>query len=163
MIIWEPLEPIDLPSVSTIADLVHLQLPERPDVFKEKLELFPQGCKKLIFEGKIAGYGLSHPWVLNSIPPLDTFLSKLPDHPDCFYIHDVAIVPDARGKNAADSFVKYLITLAARSGIGSISLVSVYMTTGFWKRFGFRVIKDIKLKDKLKPYGDTAKYMVLQL
>lgn len=163
MINWTPLEIFDLQLVSAIANQIHPQLPEREDVFREKLKLFPQGCRKLIFKDKIAGYGLSHPWKLYSIPQLDTFLNKLPDYPDCLYIHDVAILPHARKQNASSLFIDNLISLARQSGIRSISLVSVYMTTGFWQKYGFRVTKDIGLNDKLKSYGDTASYMLLQL
>ncbi len=46
-------------------------------VFAEKLSLFPSGCHVLVRHEKVIGYGLSHPWILNSIPPLDSFLKGI--------------------------------------------------------------------------------------
>jgi Acetyltransferase (GNAT) family len=94
---WRPLTQGDLPEVDRIADAVHTELPERLEIFLEKFRLFPGGCFALEQEGKLVGYGISHPWTLNEIPPLDSFLKALPDPATCLYLHDVAIIPEARG------------------------------------------------------------------
>ena len=69
---WYPLLVADLPCVNRIADIVHTTLPERPEVFEEKVRLFPTGCQKLVSGKNIVGYGISHPWILYAIPPLGT-------------------------------------------------------------------------------------------
>lgn len=161
--IWQPLSSTDIPSVLAIAGQIHPGLFERPEIFIEKLELFPEGCKKLLIDNQLAGYGFAHPWKLHSIPPLDTFLERIPTQPDCLYIHDVAILPDARGHNGAGLLVKILQSLAAQYGYNALSLVSVYMTTGFWQRFGFEIIKIEAIEEQLRSYGNGASYMTMCL
>jgi hypothetical protein len=83
---WRQAAEADLPMIDAIGNGIHLSLLERPEVFAEKIRLFPAGCHVLIHSGEIAGYGISHPWQLYSIPPLDTFLEALPLKPDCIFI-----------------------------------------------------------------------------
>lgn len=157
---WCPLAIGDMEWVNRIADSVHMSLPERPEVFEEKIRLFPEGCRKLIHLGTIVGYGISHPWMLASIPPLDTFLKQLPAEPQCMYIHDVAVLPAVRGHGAAGHYVEYVKGLARQMGISALALVSVYGTDRLWSRFGFKVLQNASLDIKLQSYGTTAKYMV---
>ena len=57
--LWLPLSVDDLESVDRIAGAIHTQLTERPDILAEKIRLFPAGCRKLVSDGAIVGYGLS--------------------------------------------------------------------------------------------------------
>lgn len=157
---WQPLLSEDLDMVNAIADRVHKTLPERPEVFAEKVRLFPEGCRKLFFQNKMVGYGISHPWTLYSIPPLDEFLVSLPQNAQCIYIHDVVVLPEARGQNAAGRYVDYIKRLATRLAIPSLALVSVYGTDVLWSRFGFHGVQNEELSRKLVSYGATAKYMI---
>src|SRR5207244_4287137 len=110
---WRQATTDDLDAIDAIGNGIHLSLPERPEVFAEKLNLFPSGCRVLIYSGEIVGYGISHPWHLNKIPPLDTFLNTLPSQPDCIFIHDVVVLPSARGHGAAQRFIE-IVADAAR-------------------------------------------------
>jgi N-acetylglutamate synthase-like GNAT family acetyltransferase len=98
--------------------------------------------------------------MLNSIPPLDEFLKALPEHAECLYLHDIVILPKARGGGAAARYVEYIKNLAAGMGIKSLALVSVYGTDVMWSRFGFQAIHSPDLSAKLASYGGTAKYMI---
>ncbi len=160
---WLPLLPQDLESVNKIAQQIHPGLPERPEVFEEKICIFPEGCRKLISKDKIVGYGISHPWILNSIPPLDEFLKKIPPKPECIYVHDIAILPEARGKGASAQFIDYAKKLAAQIGLSHLAGVSVYGTMVLWSRFGFKIVESADLNKKLASYGPSAKYMVCNL
>jgi GNAT superfamily N-acetyltransferase len=153
----------DLAAIGMIASAIHPELTERREVFAEKLELFPQGCLVLVRGGVVAGYALSHPWLLNRIPPLDEFLGSLPPSPDCIFIHDVAVAPEARGRGNAQAFVELVSNLARAYAIGHLALVSVYESHRLWSRFGFAVVRDDEIARKLKPYGETACYMVCDL
>lgn len=157
--IWQPLETADIPSVLAIAEQAHPDLFERPEIFQEKITLFPQGCMKLKIDDQLAGYGFAHPWTLYSVPPLDTFLKRIPIRPDCLYIHDVAILPHARGRNATGLLFAEYQQLATHYGFKALSLVSVYMTTGFWQRFGFEIIREETIEEQLRSYGCDASYM----
>ncbi len=157
---WQPLLESDLQSLNEIASQIHTTLPERPEVFADKLSRFPHGCRKLVLGNKMVGYGISHPSKLYSIPPSDEFLGSLPQPPECLYIHDVAVLTEGRGNNAAAVFVEATKALAGRMQIRCLALVSVYRTDTLWSRFGFRVVQNDALNGKLASYGPTAKYMV---
>lgn len=158
-LIWKSLEVQDIDAVASIACQLHPQLPERTDVLCEKISLFPQGCKKLYYNSTMVGYSLAHPWYQNNIPALDSFLGKLPDNPDCFYLHDIAILPVARRQGAAATCIVELISLAKQYNISVLSLVSVYKTKIFWEEQGFAAIDIPALKEKLSTYGENACYM----
>jgi GNAT superfamily N-acetyltransferase len=154
----------DLPAISMIAARIHPDLPERADVWAEKLQLYPDGCLVLAAGHEIAGYGLSHPWLQQQIPPLDHFLQKLPHSADCLYVHDVAVLSDFRGNGVARAYVAAIERLARSSGMTALALVSVYATRSLWERLGFRAVPgDAALRGKLESYGASATYMLRDL
>lgn len=146
-----------------IARAIHPALPERPEVFAERLLLFPKGCLVLARHEKIVGYGLSHCWMLNSIPPLDTFLEQMPSHADCLYIHDVAVLPEVREHGSAGLYVELMVQRARQMGINFLALVSVYRAQPFWAKRGFEITSASLPGAKLQSYGPTAKYMTRNL
>jgi ribosomal protein S18 acetylase RimI-like enzyme len=156
---WVPIRSSDLLHVNAIADRVHKSLPERPEVFAEKISLSPQTSRKLIHQGEMVGYGIAHPWMLDSIPPLDGFLTKLPEKPNCMYIHDVVVLPEARGHGAAGSYISLIKDISANMGISTVALVSVYGTNVLWSRYGFAIRADERISKKLASYGKSATYM----
>jgi len=156
---WRRMTAADLDAVAAIADEIHAALRERPVVFAEKLRLFPEGCFALEQGGAIAGYAIAHPWRRDAIPALDAFLGALPAAPDCLFVHDVVVLPPARGRGAAGAIVATLCDLARVRGLAYLALVSVYGTHRLWQRHGFAVVDDPALAARLAPYGDTARYM----
>ncbi|OAF06030.1 acetyltransferase [Bradyrhizobium centrolobii] len=161
---WRHARASDLTAISAIAQRIHPDLPERPEVLAEKMQLCPDGCLALAAGNEIVGYGLSHPWTQHQIPALDGFLEQLPDDADCLYVHDVAMLPDFRGGGAARAYVAAIEGLARSSGITSLALVSVYGTRELWQRLGFRAVTaDAKLRRKLDSYGERATYMLRDL
>jgi GNAT superfamily N-acetyltransferase len=159
---WRLAKTTDLADIQRIGDAIHVELPERLEVFQEKLTLFPQGCFVLTKNGDVVGYSLSHPWLLRSIPPINQFLDRLPASPECILIHDVAVLPKARGQGSTAVLVKSVVQLAKTCGISHLALVSVYNTRAFWARFGFEEISDVAIARKLAQYG-AARYMVRSL
>ena len=160
---WRPAHITDLPAIGTIAARIHPDLPERPEVFAEKMRLYPDGCRVLIVDDEIAGYGLSHPWRWHRVPPLDGFLERLPDDADCLYVHDVAVMPEFRG-GVLRAYIADIEQLARASRIATLALVSVYATRPMWQRLGFRpVAVDAALRAKLASYGEDATYMLRDL
>ncbi|MCK1733764.1 GNAT family N-acetyltransferase [Bradyrhizobium sp. 138] len=160
---WRPAHASDLPAIGAIAARIHPDLPERPEVFAEKMRLYPDGCRVLVAGDEIAGYGFSHPWRQHRIPPLDGFLARLPDDADGLYVHDVAVLPDFRG-GVVRAYIADIEQLARASGIATLALVSVYATRPLWERLGFRPVKaDAELRAKLVSYGEGATYMLRDL
>lgn len=160
---WRPAHTSDLPAISAIAARIHPDLPERPEVFAEKMRLYPGGCRVLVAGDEIAGYGLAHPWKQHQIPPLDRFLERLPEDADCLYVHDIAVLPDRRG-GIARAYLTGIAELARASHIATLALVSVYATRALWERLGFRAAAaDASLQAKLASYGEGATYMLRDL
>jgi hypothetical protein len=160
---WRPATAGDLQEINRIADQIHITLPERDEVFEEKIRLSPETCFVLVRHNELVGYGISHPWYLYNVPALDTFLGALPSLPECLFIHDVAILPEARGGGAAGTLVELVNDIARSREIPYLALVSVYNTEPVWARYGFRTVSDPTLAEKLRQYGDIAKYMIRKL
>jgi GNAT superfamily N-acetyltransferase len=160
---WRPAAANDLVDIQRIGDQIHPDLHERPEVFAERLQLSPEGCFALVRNQRVVGYGLSHPWFLYNIPPLNQLLGSIPPSPECLLIHDVAVLPQARGHGAAGILIRLTAKLARKRGIPCLALVSVHDTRPLWTRLGFEVIPDSSLTDKLKSYGQTARYMIRRL
>ena len=132
----------DLPAVVAIAAEIHVAHPERDAVFAERLRLYPAGCMILGRAGATLGYAIAHPWRRAAPPALDTLLRALPWDPDCLYLHDVAVRPDARGKGAARTLLRRLDALARDIGMPRIALIAIPGTARFWRGLGFVVVED---------------------
>ncbi|WP_422679853.1 GNAT family N-acetyltransferase [Chelatococcus albus] len=150
--------------MDAIARAVHLAHPERPEVFAERLALLPAGCHVLEEAGgALAGYVLSHPWRDRAPPALDSLIGGLPVPPATFYLHDLAILPEARGGGAGGRIVARLAEIAAGLGLPTLSLVAVNASVPFWQRQGFAVAEEPALAAKLASYGADARFMTRAL
>jgi len=155
---WRPLTAADLPALADVADIVHPAHPERPEVFADRLALFPAGCLWAeADDGSPLGYCLSHPGRLGQVPPLDTVLGRLPPDPDCLYLHDLALLPAARGRGLGAAATGMLAGVAGRAGLGFLALTAIGSSPAFWGRQGF-----IAQADGPADYG-AAVYMVREL
>ncbi len=97
----------DTPGLMSIAAVAHPSYPENEAVFAERLFLFPAGCRALVgVDGRLHGYVVSHPWRDATPVPLNTLLAALPPQPTTLYLHDLALLPTARGTGAADEVVR---------------------------------------------------------
>jgi GNAT superfamily N-acetyltransferase len=155
---WRPLRAADMGRVQAISELIHPALPERLEVLDEKRRLSPGTC--LGYGGEeIRGYGIAHPWLFGRIPALDGFLEGLPPEPDCLFVHDVALLPHARGRGAAARYIRLLSGLAHTAGLQGLACVAVYGAERLWSQLGFEVVADRDIEAKLRPYGG-ALYMI---
>lgn len=162
-IAWQPLQASDMDAVAAIAARVHPALPERLAVLAEKQRLFPAGCRKLVMGEAMRGYVLAHPWLLTQPPALDAFLGGLPVSPDCLFVHDVAVLPEARGRGAGATCMAYAEAVAAAGGWRAIALIAAYGTARLWRRFGFQEADAIAAPAKLAAYGAEARYLIRRL
>ncbi len=159
---WCEVSPDHLTVIDAIGQAIHT-LYERAEILAEKIALCPEGCGVLASGGRIVGYGISHPWRVGEVPALDTFLDALPAEPDCMFIHDVAIQPEARRQGAMQRFVAQVSRVARDRALARLALVSVYGTVPFWERCGFRVAALPQPATSFAGYGNTARYMVSEL
>jgi hypothetical protein len=155
-VLWVPMEASHIPGVDAVADSVHPGLPERSEVFMERLCLYPSGCMVLVSGGSVVGYGVGHPWWFGSPPELDSFLGGIPGSADMMYMHDIAVLPGYRGGRSRH-YVGSMRDLALGMGLGLMGLVSVYGTSALWGRMGFVPSVGVDLGS----YGDAV-YMVAQ-
>ena len=153
----------DAVTIGAIEDRVHTLAPERIEVHREKIALFGAGCRVLVAGGRIVGYGIAYPWRLDDVPPLDRRMGAIPPDADCLFLHDVAILPQARAVGASHAFVDHAAGLAAQQGLSCLALVSVYGTDRLWQRHGFVPRASATTSAQLGPYGRTALYMVRRL
>jgi GNAT superfamily N-acetyltransferase len=160
---WRNMTMLDLPMVEAIAAEVHPGFPEDMAVFVERLRLYPEGARLLEVRGRPAGYVLSHPWRFRSLPALNSLLGHIPAEADTYYLHDLALLPVARGSGAAGTLVHFLLRHAEQAGFASMSLVAVNGSMPFWSRHGFAIAEAGELTDKLKSYEDAARFMVREL
>ena len=110
------------------------------------------------------GYAVSHPGRLGRPPALDSRLGELPSDADCLYLHDVALLPEARGLGLGESLVDLLRALGIRSGFKVLALTAVNRSTSYWRRRGFSDYSgDEILAAKLASYGDDAVYMISEV
>ena len=156
---WRPMIFADAAPVAVIADAVHPGFPEDPAVVADRLNLAAEGCLVLDGPDGLTGYAVSHPWMFGQPPALNSVLGRLPAQPDTWYIHDVALMPAARGTGAAAAIVTTLIALASAARLPSLTLVAVNNSAGFWSRHGFSAVEAPDLAEKLRSYGPDARYM----
>ncbi|MET0530517.1 MAG: GNAT family N-acetyltransferase [Microvirga sp.] len=160
---WRPMTSGDLAHVQVLADTIHVEHPEEPHVFSERLRLYPQGCAVLEVDGRLIGYALTHPWRYGEPPSLNSHLEHVPSDATTYYVHDVALLPEARGMGYAVRIGEWLVDHAARGGFPNLSLVAVNGSQPFWERLGFRVAAIPGLASKLLSYGPDAVLMVRDL
>src|SRR5690606_4138770 len=162
-IAWRAMTGYDIDAVFDIANRIHTDFFEAREVLAERQMLYRNGCYLLEVSEKLAGYVLSHPWRLGSLPALNALLGALPEDADTYYIHDLALLPLTRGLGAAGQIVEALTKHAKAMGFASMSLVAVNGSLAFWEHQGFAVSDRPELADKLASYEDAARYMVKTL
>jgi len=156
---WRPMRPADLAAVTALADRVHVEHPEAPAIFAERLDLFPSGCLALAAGAEILGYAVAHPGRIGAPPALNTLLGQLPTDADCLYLHDVALAPEARGHGQGASLLPHIVATARRHCLARLALIAVAGSEPFWQRQGFRREDAPALGVKLASYGTDAIYM----
>lgn len=157
---WRRMQTQDIAGVTSVANIVHPDFFEDEAVFRDRFQIYPAGCFVLVRGAEILGYGISHPWQLDSVPALNSVLGELPKETSTYYIHDIALLPEVRSGGQASRVVELMAAQAERDGFGTRALVAVNGSQGFWEKKGF-VVRDVSaLEEKLKGYSDKALYMV---
>ncbi|HYD68432.1 GNAT family N-acetyltransferase [Azospirillum sp.] len=160
--VWRPMTAADLDTVLRIAERVHVDYPESPAVFEERLSLYPAGCRVAEIGGDAVGYAVLHPGRLGAPPALDTLLGGLPDPADCLYLHDVALLTQARGHGLGEAVLAVAEDLARAGGWAWLALTSTPGALSYWERQGFVPWNGAgeTLARKLASYGEGMAYRV---
>jgi hypothetical protein len=75
---WRRMQAPDMARVTAVANVVHPDFFEDEAVFRDRFSIYPAGCFVLARGTEILGYGISHPWKLDSVPALNSVLGELP-------------------------------------------------------------------------------------
>ncbi|MFT4056362.1 MAG: GNAT family N-acetyltransferase [Novosphingobium sp.] len=159
---WRSMREGDIDGIVTVARVAFPDHFEARACFEERFALFAQGCFVLADPAteQVKGYLIAYPWASGAIPPLDSLLGGVPQQREAFYLHDLALHPDARGQGYASPVVDRLVEDLRALGGREIALVSVNDTMAFWQGQGFEsVAADEGLRRKLASYGPDARYM----
>lgn len=127
----------DLAAVSAISDAVHGRYTEPIVVYAERLALHREGCRVLMLEGEVAGYLIGHPWHRCRPPALGALLGAIPADADSYYLHDIALLPAARGSGAGRAALDLVVAEARALGLAEITLTAVAGANRFWAAHGF--------------------------
>nr|WP_294810033.1 GNAT family N-acetyltransferase [uncultured Sphingomonas sp.] len=152
---WRPMRAGDLAAVSAISDAVHGHYTEPVAVYAERLALHPAGCRVFECEGEVAGYLISHPWHRQNPPKLGARLGAIPADADTFYLHDIALLPSARGTDAGKIALDLVVGDARALSFTDITLMAVGGADRYWAAQGF----DIVPREADPSYGAGAHLM----
>jgi GNAT superfamily N-acetyltransferase len=137
---WRGMLHADVPAVAGLGARVYpSQLWEGLDAFRARRQI-GTGIVLTDPAGQICGYLLAHPWD-DTAPPLTAELEPVPQV-TTLWLHDLALVPEARGRGHAAQAVRRFLAWARM--FPSASLVALDpVATRFWGRFGFRPALDL--------------------
>lgn len=130
----------DLAAVSAISDAVHGAFTEPMAVYAERLDLYPDGCRVFEAEGAAAGYLVTHPWHRDSPPKLGASLGAIPPRANTYYLHDIALLPSARGTGAGKAALDFVVNHARALGFADITLMAIGGADRFWAVQGFAYV-----------------------
>lgn len=149
-----PAQLLDLRNLEQIEAAVYPpHLAESPEVLGSRIKIAPHFCGVAKLDHHCVGYVLAHPWLDNSSPGLGKILDSIPQNADVIHLHDMAVLPEMRGKGAARLMLTWLESRLLVEGFSAITLVAVDGADKFWRVMGF---------DDLGPasgYDDVARLM----
>jgi len=154
---WRPAQVTDAAGIGALSRALVDAPPERDEVFAERIRLSPAGCRVYGAGAEVSGYLISHPWRRFAPPALNALVGALPADADCWFIHDLALAPGARGAGIISAALDDLDRLARAFPV--IALVAVGDASAYWRRRGFEDRSTPALADKLAGYGPGALYM----
>lgn len=132
----------DIPAVMRIqAACYPPSMLESEEVFRARLALTPATC--WIWSpapDSAAAYLFSYPSNKDAITPLGACF-KLAAAPDCLYLHDLAVAPEARGQRAANALVAAALEHARAESLAWSALVSVQQSQRFWGSLGYAAVE----------------------
>jgi GNAT superfamily N-acetyltransferase len=162
------MKPEDLPDVDRIQTRAYDKaFVEDLAVFADRLRRYPEGCAMCVADREAVGYLFSHPGRLASPPALNRRLANDDGatNDDCYFIHDIAVLPSHRGIGVARRLIEHALRVALKRGLTLVTLVSVQGSRGYWERRGFQPVvgPEETLNHVRESYGDAACYMVQRI
>lgn len=134
---------------------------ESAAAFRAKLEASPDThwlCRR---EGRPLGYLVTLPVAEGKLPALDADVVVTVDPPEWLYVHDLAVLAEARSLGLGKRFMAEAERVAREKGLRGLALVAVQGAEGYWAKAGFRAKQAVSpaLAGKLASFGEGAVYM----
>lgn len=140
------------------------ELCETLDVFTNRFEIFGEFFKVVVLNNLVQGYMICFPWRLGESPMNnEKFPESLPSF-NCFYLHDIALLKQARGSGLAQELINHALLCSKKLGFNTLSLVSVEQAGDYWVKRGFSPFENLPPeKDEFirSVYGQGARLMVM--
>src|SRR5215469_7172693 len=95
---WRGMEHADLAAVERLSAEIHPGYPEDAAIVEERLRLYPRGCFIAMSGADRIGYAITHPWLADAAPSLNTLIGAIPSASGTYYIHDVAVLATHRAQ-----------------------------------------------------------------
>jgi ribosomal protein S18 acetylase RimI-like enzyme len=157
-------------SITHLDGMLHVQqqtftedLRESANVFRNRFTRFGDCFRVALQQELVVGYMLCFPWKLGESPVNNQpFPDTLP-LPDCFYIHDITLLPQARGTGIARAMLQDAFAQARLAGFDTMSLVAVAQSGDYWDKAGFTTYPALPAQKHaalLEVYGPGARLMV---
>jgi ribosomal protein S18 acetylase RimI-like enzyme len=132
---WRPMKDRDLKKVHAISLAQWGTLYyESIDIFKNKLDFYPEGCFVYEKEGLVQGYVISFPWMYDNVPEINKILPivdlKEFCEKQCYYIHDIVLMPEYRGSLIGAEIIEKLIKVQPL-----VCLVAPAPTQHYWRKY----------------------------
>ncbi|MCK6407865.1 GNAT family N-acetyltransferase [Thauera sp.] len=155
-----PLRTADLAAVLAIQRAAYGDdYQETAVVLARKLALAPRACWLAQAEGAAVGYVFAHPWGDVGAPPLHAPLAALPAQAGQGFLHDLAVLPAARGRGVAAALFGRVRDWSAGAGHRGLRLVALADAVPFWARQGFSALPAMLPAG----YGEGARLMARAL
>ena len=138
-------------------------IPESRCSLSAKLAASPASCFVAVHSDDVVAYLIALPWVSQAPPSLNAPDCELPADPDCVYLHDLSVLPNARGTGIAGLLIEHFFVYCRQSVVTKASLVAVQNSASFWRGFGFNSVEvDVALTQKLATYGQDAEFLMCE-
>lgn len=148
-----PMRPGDLEVVFALQCHAHTADYHEPRAaLASRFEAGPGACLVAEWASRPVAYVLAHPWQ-GAPPPLHRPLAPV-QRPDQLFLHDLAVVPEARGVGAAGALIDTLARRAQGLALAEIRLVALVDAVAFWQRKGWRAMTGVPLH---RSYGSGAR------
>lgn len=122
---------------------------EKEESFLSKIKGCYEGCIVADLDG-IIGYAISFPYLVGKSYPINDLYEDV-ESPNCWYIYDVCVSKEFRGRGVAKELTNTIINKDSNV----FCLTAAEDSENFWSRMGFRSFF------KLDYRGTEAHYMVL--
>lgn len=156
------LTPDDMPTVMYIQARCYQAIePESLLSMSAKRLASPTTCLGAWRQRALLGYLLAVPVRWPQLPALNSPSCTVPPDADTLYLHDLALLPGARGSGAGGRLVRQALAAGQAMGLQGAALIAIQQSAAYWQGQGFTAAPppDAATRAKLASYGTGAQLM----